>query len=170
MAEMNSLLLELNSKMQALTAGCPAAIPALRSADKLKLYAEGDFKTLWIMEREDKETELNKQLKDLGYQMMEILEEKRELEIRVNTTDQLAAQLVTTNERHEAAVKALTQSHEAALQDVRRELKDLRARSRAEIADSMREVKNLEFKLQLALRFPAATREYYMTPLVPSSP
>jgi Skp family chaperone for outer membrane proteins len=67
-------------------------------------------------------------------------------------------------------VKALTQSHEAALQDVRRELKDLRARSQAEIAESMRQVKNLEFKLQLALRFPAATREYYMTPLVPASP
>jgi hypothetical protein len=69
-SEATNLFTDLMLSMKRLTHE-PAAIPALRSADKMQLYLSGDFKTLWRMEREEKAD----QMIELGQQMIEVEEE-----------------------------------------------------------------------------------------------
>jgi len=68
-SEATNLFTDLMLSMKRLTHE-PAAIPALRSADKMQLYLSGDFKTLWRMEREEKAD----QMIELGQQMIEVEE------------------------------------------------------------------------------------------------
>jgi hypothetical protein len=76
------LLSDLIHKMNVLPAG-NATTEAMRSADKVKLYLEGDFKNLWYMEYEDKQREMKEQLTTLGANILDILEEKKVLEDRL---------------------------------------------------------------------------------------
>jgi len=76
------LLNDLIQKVNVLPAGT-ATIEAMRSADKVKLYLEGDFKNLWYMEYEDKQREMKEQLTTLGTNILDILEEKKVLEDRL---------------------------------------------------------------------------------------